>query len=317
MRVGVAGLGTVGGGPAEPPVASGRISRRPGSQVAVTGVCARVAHARRGRSTSPTCPGSTIRWRWRASPDNDVFVELIGGSDGPAKAAVEAALQARQAGGHRQQGADRRARRGTGRPGRGQGRVPLLFEAAVMGGTPAVKMLREAMVGDEVESRRRHPQRHLQLHPHRDGGDRPRLRRRAGRGPAAGLRRGRSRPWTSAASTPPTRSPSWPPWPSAARPTYAAAEIEGIDDVEPARHPPGPRPRLPHQAGGQARRSPRGRRGARASGAGAARPSAGPDRRRAQRAVHRGPAHRRASSSRGRAPARARPPRPSPPTSPM
>jgi homoserine dehydrogenase len=28
--------------------------------------------------------------------------------------------------------------------------VPLLFEAAVMGGTPAVKMLREAMVGDDV-----------------------------------------------------------------------------------------------------------------------------------------------------------------------
>src|SRR5205823_6277926 len=30
--------------------------------------------------------------------------------------------------------------------------VPLLFEAAVMGGTPAVKMLREAMVGDEVST---------------------------------------------------------------------------------------------------------------------------------------------------------------------
>ncbi len=30
--------------------------------------------------------------------------------------------------------------------------APLLFEAAVMGGTPAVKMLREAMVGDEVEA---------------------------------------------------------------------------------------------------------------------------------------------------------------------
>src|SRR6185312_15992744 len=29
-------------------------------------------------------------------------------------------------------------------------KTPLLFEAAVMGGTPAVKMLREAMVGDEV-----------------------------------------------------------------------------------------------------------------------------------------------------------------------
>ena len=30
--------------------------------------------------------------------------------------------------------------------------MPLLFEAAVMGGTPAVKMLREALVGDDVDS---------------------------------------------------------------------------------------------------------------------------------------------------------------------
>ena len=71
-----------------------------------------------------------------------------------------------------------------------------------MGGTPAVKMLREAMVGDEVERGGRHPQRHLQLHPDRDGGDRPRLRRGAGRGPARWATPRPIRPWTSAASTP-------------------------------------------------------------------------------------------------------------------
>ncbi|MDB5459388.1 MAG: hom, partial [Caulobacteraceae bacterium] len=77
------------------------------------------------------------------------FVELIGGSDGPAKAAVEAALNlgkpvvtANKAliAEHGQELAALAEAQG----------VPLLFEAAVMGGTPAVKMLREAMVGDDV-----------------------------------------------------------------------------------------------------------------------------------------------------------------------
>ncbi len=86
-----------------------------------------------------------------ASPDNDLFVELIGGSDGPAKAAVEAALQA----GKPVVTANKAliAEHGAELAALAEAAdVPLLFEAAVMGGTPAVKMLREAMVGDEVEA---------------------------------------------------------------------------------------------------------------------------------------------------------------------
>ena len=84
------------------------------------------------------------------SPDNDILVELIGGSDGPAKVAVETALKANKpvvtankalVAEHGKELAVLAEEHG----------VPLLFEAAVMGGTPAVKMLREAMVGDEVE----------------------------------------------------------------------------------------------------------------------------------------------------------------------
>nr|MBA3812649.1 homoserine dehydrogenase [Caulobacteraceae bacterium] len=85
-----------------------------------------------------------------ASPDNDLFVELMGGSEDPAKAAVEAALRI----GKPVVTANKAliAQHGAKLARLAEaGDVPLLFEAAVMGGTPAVKMLREAMVGDQVE----------------------------------------------------------------------------------------------------------------------------------------------------------------------
>ena len=64
-----------------------------GRPAVVTGVSAR------SRSRPRPVDISNLPWfddpvALAASPDNDVFVELIGGSDGPAKAAVEAALKA-------------------------------------------------------------------------------------------------------------------------------------------------------------------------------------------------------------------------------
>jgi homoserine dehydrogenase len=85
------------------------------------------------------------------SDQTDLFVELIGGSDGPAKAAVEAALKAGKPvvtankaliAEHGAELAVLAERQG----------VPLLFEAAVMGGVPAVKIVREALVGDDIRS---------------------------------------------------------------------------------------------------------------------------------------------------------------------
>ena len=126
-----------------------------------------------------------------------------------------------------------------------------------MGGTPAVKMLREAMVGDEVEPVAgilNGTCNYILTEMEATGRAFADVLAEAQRlgyaeaDPDHGRRRLRRRR---------TRSPSWPPWRSAARPTYAAAEIEGIDADRADRHPPGQGPRLPHQAGGAARRSRR------------------------------------------------------------
>jgi homoserine dehydrogenase len=148
-RVGVAGLGTVGSG------LLALIADRPtfsptGSVCTVTGVSARSRSARRPVDVA-SIPWFDDPVALAKSPDNDLFVELIGGSEGPARAAVEAALRlgkpvvtANKAliAAHGRELASLAEAQGTA----------LLFEAAVMGGTPAVKMLREAMVGDEVEA---------------------------------------------------------------------------------------------------------------------------------------------------------------------
>ena len=82
-RIGVAGLGTVGGGLID------LVTKRPnfvpgGGTVVVTGVSARNRRAQRAADIS------SYAWfddpiALAKSPDNDIFVELIGGSDGPAR----------------------------------------------------------------------------------------------------------------------------------------------------------------------------------------------------------------------------------------
>jgi homoserine dehydrogenase len=146
-RVGVAGLGTVGAG------LLNFLAERP--DFAPAGACARITGvSARSRSRPRPVDISNLPWfddpvALAASPENDIFVELIGGSDGPAKVAVEAALKAGKpvVTANKALIAEHGAELAALAEAAG---VPLLFEAAVMGGTPAVKMLREAMVGDEV-----------------------------------------------------------------------------------------------------------------------------------------------------------------------
>jgi homoserine dehydrogenase len=148
-RVGIAGLGTVGGGLVK------FLAERPefapaGGRAVVTAVCARSKATNRGFDVSG--------YRWfddpvalARDPDIDIFVELMGGAGGPAKAAVEAALAL----GKPVVTANKAliAEHGAALAVLAEANnAPLLFEAAVMGGTPAVKMLREAMVGDDVNA---------------------------------------------------------------------------------------------------------------------------------------------------------------------
>jgi len=146
-RVGVAGLGTVGGGLLQ------FLAERPdfapaGGRAVVSAVSAR------SRSRPRSIDISGLTWfddpvALASSPEVDIFVELVGGSDGPAKAAVEAALKL----GKPVVTANKAliAEHGAALAALAEAHdAPLLFEAAVMGGTPAVKMLREAMVGDDV-----------------------------------------------------------------------------------------------------------------------------------------------------------------------
>ncbi|MGH6966700.1 MAG: homoserine dehydrogenase [Phenylobacterium sp.] len=148
-RVGVAGLGTVGAGLLT------FLSEHPdfapaGGRAQVTGVSAR------SRSRPRPFDISNLPWfddpvALATSADVDVFVELIGGSDGPAKAAVEAALNAGKpvVTANKALIAEHGAELAALAETKG---VPLLFEAAVMGGVPAVKIVREALVGDEIRS---------------------------------------------------------------------------------------------------------------------------------------------------------------------
>ncbi len=148
-RIGVAGLGTVGAGLLT--FLSDRPDFAPAAgQVRVTGVSAR------SRTRPRPFDISNLPWfddpvALAQSEEVDLFVELIGGSDGPAKAAVEAALRAGKpvVTANKALIAEHGAELAALAEAHG---AALLFEAAVMGGTPAVKMVREAMVGDDLTS---------------------------------------------------------------------------------------------------------------------------------------------------------------------
>jgi homoserine dehydrogenase len=147
-QVGVAGLGVVGGGLLK------FLAEQPGfvpsgDRVAIVGVSAR-SRKDRGVDLSAAAwfddPVALAR-----SPEIDVFIELIGGAEGPARAAVTAALEAGKPvitankaliATHGLELARRAESKG----------LALLFEAAVMGGTPAVKTLREGLAGEAVQS---------------------------------------------------------------------------------------------------------------------------------------------------------------------
>jgi homoserine dehydrogenase len=115
LKIGIAGLGTVGCGLIGFVTGSGPLSRA----VEIVGVSARSRERQREADITP--------YAWfddpialATHPDVDVFVELMGGSEGSAKDAVEAALSAGKTCRYRQQGFASRTWRGFSRIGRCQ-----------------------------------------------------------------------------------------------------------------------------------------------------------------------------------------------------
>ncbi|GGB60070.1 homoserine dehydrogenase [Henriciella pelagia] len=146
LKLGIAGLGHVGCGLID--LVQRQDSLRLPGRVEVAGVTA--------RNRSRNRPVSTDGYEWfddaaklAADDGINVFVELIGGSDGPAKVAVETALKSGKAvitankaliAMHGQELAELARENG----------VDLLFEAAVAGGVPVVRVLRDSLAGVDV-----------------------------------------------------------------------------------------------------------------------------------------------------------------------
>ncbi|MEM1130716.1 MAG: homoserine dehydrogenase [Pseudomonadota bacterium] len=149
LRLGIAGLGTVGRGVVSIiQTQSDLIARRGGRPVTVSCVTAR--DRRKNRGIDVSC------FDWEDDPvslarrdDVDVFVELMGGSDGPAKAATEAALRA----GKDVVTANKAmlALHGQSLAEQAEENAAVLrFEAAVAGGIPVVKALTEGLAGNAI-----------------------------------------------------------------------------------------------------------------------------------------------------------------------
>ena len=149
LRLGIAGLGTVGVGVLKMIHKNAKIiSLRTGRDIVVTAVSARSRSKDRGVDLSG--------FAWEDDPvalakrdDVDIFVELMGGHEGPAKDATEAAIAA----GKNVVTANKAMLAVHGQSlalaAEAAGQV-IRFEAAVAGGIPVVKALTEGLAGNKI-----------------------------------------------------------------------------------------------------------------------------------------------------------------------
>ncbi len=150
LRIAIAGLGTVGAGVVKLLQAHGAgLARRCGRPIEIVGVSARDRKRDRGVVLAS--------YRWHDDPlalaglgDADVVVELMGGSEGPARQLLEAAI----AKGKHVVTANKAllAHHGAAlaRAAEAKG-VTLGYEAAVAGGIPIIKTLREGLAANRIE----------------------------------------------------------------------------------------------------------------------------------------------------------------------
>ena len=150
LRIGIAGLGTVGAGVVKLLAEHGRLlSLRGGRPLKIVAVSARSKAKKRDIDLSG------LRWEkdpmaLATAPDIDVVVELIGGSGGVARRLVQKAL----ASGKHVVTANKAllAMHGAELAAAAEKKQSILaFEAAVAGGIPIIKALREGLVGNRVK----------------------------------------------------------------------------------------------------------------------------------------------------------------------
>ena len=150
LRIALAGLGTVGGGVIRLiETNAALIARRAGRPIAITAISARNRSKDRGVDLS--------RYAWEDDmvilgerPDVDVVVELVGGADGPALALARTTFEAGKA----LVTANKAmiAHHGIELATRAEAaKVAFKFEAAVAGGIPAIKGLREGAAANHIE----------------------------------------------------------------------------------------------------------------------------------------------------------------------
>lgn len=149
LRLGIAGLGTVGIGVARiVRKQAALLSARTGREIVITAVCARDKTRDRGINLSG--------YAWENDPvalatrdDVDVFVELMGGADGPAKDATEAALAAGKDVVTANKAMLALHGQALAEMAEAAGRA-IRYEAAVAGGIPVIKALTEGLAGNEI-----------------------------------------------------------------------------------------------------------------------------------------------------------------------
>jgi homoserine dehydrogenase len=150
LRVGVAGLGTVGAAVARLlHRQADALKARTGREIVITAVSARdVAKERDVDLSRAEFFADPVKLA--ASPSIDLFVELIGGAEGPARSSVETAL----VNGKSVVTANKAllAAHGLKLAALAEEKhAALAFEASVAGGIPIVKTLREGLAGNSIE----------------------------------------------------------------------------------------------------------------------------------------------------------------------
>ena len=150
LRLGLAGLGTVGIGVVKIVQRhADLIAARAGRPVQITAVSARDRSKPRDADLSASA--------WESDPvalarrdDVDVFIEVMGGSDGPAKDATEAAIAAGKDVVSANKALLAHHGQALAEAAEAKGHV-IRFEAAVAGGIPAIKALTEGLAGNRIK----------------------------------------------------------------------------------------------------------------------------------------------------------------------